>query len=186
MPMFGRIVLVALAIALWKPSVSQRDPFNYALRCVRRLVDFHLMAQYHSHTTETLKYLDNYLRRFHAKKKICLKLRQWTTSKRKSEGLDKGLRNQYAQEEANNTNRLHDVGMRSKRQQLDSSRKEEPDALQNEIIEDDSHFNYPKMYLLIHFHNHNRLFGNLLMYSTKIQPDSTLVRETLGNEHATG
>ena len=35
MRMFGRIVLVALAIALWKPWASQRVPFNCALRCVR-------------------------------------------------------------------------------------------------------------------------------------------------------
>ena len=96
MPMCGRIVLVALAIALLKPSVSQRDPFNCALRCVRSLVDFHLMAQYHSHTAETSKYLNDYLRRFHVEKEIFLEFRKSKTSKKKSEALDKELCDQYA------------------------------------------------------------------------------------------
>ena len=81
MRMFGRIVLVALAISYWKPTATQRDPFICALRSVRSLVDFHLIAQYHSHMTETLKYLNDYIRRFHAEKEIFLAFRLSKTSK---------------------------------------------------------------------------------------------------------
>ena len=88
---FGRIVLAALAVALLKPSPSQRLMFNSALRCTRNLVDFHLMAQYQSHTAETLKYLDDYLKGFHKEKEILLAFRQSKSSKKKADAWDKKL-----------------------------------------------------------------------------------------------
>ena len=65
---------------------------------------------------------------------------------KKSDSLDKELRDQYAREDANNNIRLHDAGTKSKRHRLENVRKEESDTLRNEIIDDDSHFNFPKVH----------------------------------------
>ena len=39
-------------------------------------------------------------------------------------------------------------------------------------MENDSHFNYPKMHLVTHFHNHVLNFGILPIYSTEIGKSS--------------
>ncbi|KAF8440699.1 hypothetical protein BGX38DRAFT_1074657, partial [Terfezia claveryi] len=36
-----------------------------AIRCVRYIMDFSLVAQYRSHTPQTIGYMDRYLRKFH-------------------------------------------------------------------------------------------------------------------------
>ena len=98
--MFGRIILPAMAIALREPSPSQWELFNRMLECIRNLVDFHLIAQYRSHTAETLAYLDDYLKGFHDNKEVFLEFRQSKTSKRKAGVQDKQLRKRHAEEDA--------------------------------------------------------------------------------------
>ncbi|KAI9876378.1 MAG: hypothetical protein M1823_007292, partial [Watsoniomyces obsoletus] len=66
----GRVILAAVAASLGPPNAAQRRRFAMALRCVRALVDFHLMAQYHSHTQETLEYLERYVADFHSTKEV--------------------------------------------------------------------------------------------------------------------
>ena len=62
----GRCLLGVLAAALAQPDQVQVAPFRRVLVCVRSLLDFSLMAQYRSHTPETLEYMNEYLRKFHA------------------------------------------------------------------------------------------------------------------------
>ncbi|KAH8153126.1 uncharacterized protein LAJ45_02713 [Morchella importuna] len=76
----GRIVLGALAAALRNPGVAVRGDFAKALKCVRGLIDFHLMAQYGSHTTSRLNYMESYLKDFHKHKDIFLEFRALTES----------------------------------------------------------------------------------------------------------
>ncbi|RPB06759.1 hypothetical protein P167DRAFT_477501, partial [Morchella conica CCBAS932] len=71
----GRVVLGALGAALRNPGVAVRGDFARALKCVRGLIDFHLMAQYGSHTTSTLNYMESYLEYFHKHKDIFLEFR---------------------------------------------------------------------------------------------------------------
>ncbi|KAH8144790.1 uncharacterized protein LAJ45_11186 [Morchella importuna] len=73
----GRVVLGALAAALRNPGVAVRGDFAKALKCVRGLIDFHLMAQYGSHTTSTLNYMESYLEDFHKHKDIFLEFRAY-------------------------------------------------------------------------------------------------------------
>jgi len=68
----GRCVLGVLAVALRQPGSAQLIPFKRALRCVRALVDFNMMAQYRSHTGETMTYMEDYLDTFHKMKDIFL------------------------------------------------------------------------------------------------------------------
>jgi len=68
----GRCVLGVLAVALHQPGSAQLIPFKCALGCVRALVDFNMLAQYRSHTAETITYMEDYLDMFHKMKDIFL------------------------------------------------------------------------------------------------------------------
>jgi len=50
----GPCLLGVLAVALCQPDSRQVIPFKHALDCVRALVDFNMIAQYRSHTHETI------------------------------------------------------------------------------------------------------------------------------------
>jgi len=66
----GRCILGVLASALRRPTAVQQGPFQNALLCVWALVDFSLMAQYRSHTLDTLGYMERYLKDFHRYKQV--------------------------------------------------------------------------------------------------------------------
>jgi len=68
----GRCVLSVLAVALCQSGSAQLIPFKRALGSVRALVDFNMMAQYRSHTAETLTYMEDYLDTVHKKQDIFL------------------------------------------------------------------------------------------------------------------
>ena len=61
----GRCLLGVLAVALRQPDSTQVISFKRALECVRAFVDFNMMAQYRSHTDETMVYMENYLGQLH-------------------------------------------------------------------------------------------------------------------------
>jgi len=61
----GWCISAVQASALRNPDSSQDHYFQIALKCVSALVDFSLMAQYRSHTPDTLSYLERYLLTFH-------------------------------------------------------------------------------------------------------------------------
>jgi len=71
----GRCILGFLAVALRQPGGAQVIPFKRALGCVRALVDFNMMAQYRSHTCDTIAYMEDYLDQFHKLKDIFLEFR---------------------------------------------------------------------------------------------------------------
>jgi len=71
----SRCISAVLASALRNPEISQHHYFQIALKCVSALVDFSLMAQYRSHTPDTLSYPERYLLTFHQRKDIFLEFR---------------------------------------------------------------------------------------------------------------
>jgi len=71
----GRSILGVLAVALPQPQSSQVISFKHALRWVRALVDFSMLAQYRSHTSDTIAYMEHYLDQFHRMKGIILEFR---------------------------------------------------------------------------------------------------------------
>ena len=62
-------------MALRQPGGAQAIPFKCALRCVRALDDFNMMAQYRRHTPDTIAYMEEYLAQFHRMKDIFLEFR---------------------------------------------------------------------------------------------------------------
>jgi len=93
----GCCLLGVLAVALRQPDSTQVQPFRHALTCVRSLLDFTMMAQYQSHTLETISYMEEYATQFHKTKDLSL---EFCISKRTQEEADelrKKLRRQRAQ-----------------------------------------------------------------------------------------
>jgi len=71
----GPCILGVLAVALRQPGGALVIPFKRALRFVRALVDFNMMAQYQSHTSDAIAYMEDYLDQFHKLKDIFLEFR---------------------------------------------------------------------------------------------------------------
>jgi len=91
-------ISAVLASALRNPASSQHHYFLIALKYVSGLVDFSLMAQYHSHTPNTLSYLERFLLTFHQTKDIFLEFRTLKASRAEGNGQVQELRELMANE----------------------------------------------------------------------------------------
>jgi len=85
----GRCILGVLAVALHQPGGAQVIPFKHDRGCVRALVKINMMAQYRSHTPDTLAYMEDYLDLFHKVKDIFLEFR---VTKRTQDKVEKQRR----------------------------------------------------------------------------------------------
>jgi len=155
----GRCVLGVLAVALRQPDNSQIQPFKRALTCVRSLLDFTMMAQYRSHTAETIQYMEDYAERFHETKDIFLEFRVSKRTQTKADEQRRELRRQRTLVERSN-------GKSARRRILEQDREEENDQ-RMDLIHAESNFNFIKMHLISHFRDHIYQFGNIPMYSTE-------------------
>jgi len=153
----GRCILGVLAVALRQPQSSQVIPFKHALGCVRALVDFSMMAQYRSHTSDTIPYMEHYLDQFHRMKGIFLEFRVTKPTVAKVDEQRREIRHQR-------TLMSQPVASSKRRQILDDGREEEHER-RMALVHRESHFNFIKIHLLSHFSDHIRQFGNIPMYS---------------------
>ena len=71
----GRCHLGVLAMTQRQPESTRAIPFKCALACVRALIDFNMMAQYRSQTSDTITYMEDYRDQFHLMKDILLEFR---------------------------------------------------------------------------------------------------------------
>ena len=134
------------------------------MKCIGALVDFSLLTQYHSHTPDTLAYMEWYLQIFHQTKDIFLEFRTSKSTCVEVNCQDCELRiliaNQIAQE-------AHHISAAQRRRQADQNRLERVNRWAD-LIQRENHFNFIKMHYLSHFASHVRPFGSILMYSTEI------------------
>jgi len=93
----GHCLLGVLAVTLRQPDSMQVQPFRRALSCVTSLLDFTMMAQYRSHTPETISYMEEYATQFHKTKDIFLEFRISKRTQENADELRKELRRQRAQ-----------------------------------------------------------------------------------------
>ena len=135
-------------------------PFKRALRCVRALVDFNMMAQYRSHTPDTIAYMEEYLDQFHRMNDIFLEFRVTKRTQAKVDKQRKEIRPQRAL--------IRERVATSQRRRMRDDDQDEEDELRMDMIHGESHFNFIKMHLLSHFCDHICQFGNIPMYSTEI------------------
>ena len=160
----SRCISAVLASALRNPDSSQHHDFQIALKCVSALVDFSLMAQYRSHTPDTLSYLERYLLTFHQTKDIFLEFRTSKATRAEANRQDRELRELIANERAHEIRR---TSAAKRRRQADQERLQRVNQ-RADLIRRENHFNFIKMHYLSHFSSHVRRFGSISMYSTKI------------------
>ncbi|KAL0631427.1 hypothetical protein Q9L58_009707 [Maublancomyces gigas] len=133
--------------------------FGNALKCVRSFVDFHLMAQYKTHTAETLGYKDQYLRDFHQYRDVFQEFRAYNTTKKAVKDRTKAIL--QSNPPVLTLNRFN-------RQRIRESCMSHRRRLQEmEEIREASHFNFIKMHLLTHFRQHVERFEITAMFSTE-------------------
>jgi len=156
----GHFILGVLAVALGQPQSSQVIPFKHALGCVRALVDFSMMAEYRSHTSDTIAYMEHYLDQFHRMKGIFLDFRVTKDTLAKVDEQRREIRHQK-------TPMSQPVTPSNRRRIRDDDREEEHE-LRMDLIHREWHFNFIKIHLLSHFSDHIRQFGNIPMYSTEL------------------
>jgi len=157
----GHCILGVLALALRQPGGAKVMPFKRALGCVRALVDFNMMAQYRSHTSDTIAYMEDYLDQFHKIKDIFLEFRVTKRTQDKVDKQQKAIRRPRALV-------IERVAPSLRRRMRDDNHQEDND-LCLDLVRGESHFNFIKMHLLSHFCDHIRQFGNIQMYSMEIR-----------------
>ena len=116
----GSCILGVLAVALRQPGGAQVIPFKRALACVRALVDFNMIAQYRSHTSDTIAYREDFLDHFHKLKDIFLEFRVTKRTQDKVDKQRKEIRRQRALV-------IERVAPSLRRRMCDDNRQEEND-----------------------------------------------------------
>ena len=156
---FGRT-----GVRIVNPGQFSLSRFSDCLECVSALVDFSLMAQYRSHTPDTLSYLERYLQTFHQTKDIVLEFRTSKGTRGEAKRQDRELWELIANERAHEIRR----GSTAKRRRQADQKRLQRVNQRADLIRRENHFNFIKMHYLSHFSFHVRRFGSISMYSTKI------------------
>jgi hypothetical protein len=144
----GRIVLPAFTAALRAPTEAQRHSFKAATRCVAALIDFHLLAQYKTHTETTLQYMQDALDSFHREKDI---FQEFRVGKRAQKAIDKAVADLASKQGAEALARKRLGESAAKRQRVTVRHREEIAATRVDEAVEKAHFNFIKMHLLEHF-----------------------------------
>ena len=159
---FMRIILPCLVIALRNPTSSQREHFEQALKCTRNLVDFSLMVSYKSHSDKTIRYMEDFLKEFHSLLPAFLRFRANKRTNKRAKDAARLLREEL--KEARKGSNL----TRSQRQAALTTDQKTVTATQTAMLEEESHFNFPKLHLLMHFPESIKRFGSIPQWSTDI------------------
>jgi len=152
-------ILGVLTVALRQPQSSQVIPFKHALGCVRALVDFGMMAEYRSRTSDTIAYMAHYLDQFHRMKGIFLEFRVTKRTLAKIDEKRREIRHQRTQ--------MSQPQASSKRRRIRDDHRDEKHERRMELIYGESHSNLIKIHLLSYFSDHIHQFGNIALYSTE-------------------
>jgi len=122
------------------------------------------MAQYWSHTPDTLSYMESYQQTFHRTKDIFLEFRTSKATRAQADRQDRELRELMADQRAK---AVHHRTVANQRRQADQERVERSDR-RADLIPRENHFNFIKMHYLSQFASHVQRFGSISMYSTEI------------------
>ena len=120
------------------------------------------MAQYRSHTPDTLVYMERYLQTFHQTKNIILEFRTSKATRAEANCEDRDLRELMANQRANGAR--HNTAAKHCRQ-VDQKRLERANQ-RADLTQGENHFNFIKTHYPSPFASPVRCFGSISMYST--------------------
>ena len=144
-------------------AAAHRDS-KIAIRCVRAIRDFCLMAQYRSHTSQTIGYMDEYLRRFHQFRHILGEFRAGEADCEDAAKAAQEIEEDQAQQATIHQYFQLTSTQRAKRSAEDRQVRQQ--AVHNKLQQ--ATFNFPKLHLLSQYGSQVVDFGTLPQYSTEI------------------
>lgn len=131
---------------------SNRYEIGLAIKAVRALTDFSLMAQYRSHTPAILHYMQRYLADFHKYKQVLASAHASEAQKTRKRQALKEYQD-VLKEEENVLVRDVNKGLSGAKERLANFRKARPGMLsgkEHELRKDTVNFSFPKMHLVSH------------------------------------
>jgi len=140
-------ISAVLPSAMRNPDRSRHHDFHIACQCVSTLVDFSLMAQYRSHISDTLSYLETYLLIFHLRNDIFLEFRTSKATRTEANHQDRALRELITNE---STHEIRRTCVAKRHRQPGQERLQRVNQ-REDLIHRDNHFNFIKMHYLSHF-----------------------------------
>jgi len=139
-------------------TAGQEQDFRKAITCMRYLTDFALLSRYRSHTDSTIGYMKEYLQQFHKTKDVFLRYRASKVAKAKADMVSKKLN---AETTARRREEKANGRTASQKAHVLAEDREECVYLVNQALVEDSHFNFPKIHLLMHWSNQISQYGSL-------------------------
>ena len=147
-----------------KLSAAAHRDIKIAIRCVRAITNFCLIAQYRSNTSQTIGYIDEYLRQFHQFRHI---VGEFQAGKADREDAAKAA--QEVEEDQARQATIHQYFQLTSTQggkRSAEDREKRHQAVHNRLQQ--ATFNFPKLHLLSHYGSQVVDFWTLPQYSTEI------------------
>jgi len=146
-------------------TAAAQSDLKLAIRAVRTLSDFCLIAQHRSHTPKTIKYMSKYMQDFHRYRHIFGEFHASKADHNKAKGASKDLCTSQARQCT--ISNYFEVTARQKSNEACADRQDRHDLMKEMPIQ--STCNYHKLHLLTHYAQQIVRCGLLPQYSTEIR-----------------
>jgi len=166
----GRVILAHFTAAMHREkdgshlSPAAQSDLKVAIRAFRALSDFCLIAQYRSHTPETIKYMSQYLQDFHKYRHVFGEFCASKADHKRAKGASKDLAASQARQST--ISNYFQVTPMQKANVASANTQEQQDLVKEVLGQ--STFNYLKLHLLTHYVQQIVQFGSLPQYSAEI------------------
>jgi len=166
----GRVILACFTAAMFQEkdgshlSPAAKSDLKVAFRAIHALLDFCLIAQYRSHTAETIKYMSWYLQDFHKYRHVFGEFCSSKANHKRAKGASKDLAASQARQSP--ISNYFPVTPTQKANVASTHRQEQQDLVKEMLGQ--STFNYPKLHLLTYYTQQIVHFWSLPQYSTEI------------------
>ena len=145
-------------------SAAAHSDGKIAIRCVSAITDFCLIAQYRSHTPQTIRYMNDFLLAFHQSKHIFAEFRATKATRDEAAKVSQEIFEGQAKQAT--IHQYFHLTSTQRAKQTVEDRIERQQAVQD--ILQQGNFNFPKLHLLSHYGSQISDFGTLPQYSTEI------------------
>ena len=166
----NRVILACFTAALCQAgatpkfsAAAYRDS-KIAIRCVRAIIDFSLMAQYRSHTSQTMGYMHEYLQQFHQFRHIFGEF--WAGKADREDAAKAAQEIEEGQARQATIHQYFELTSTQRAKRNAEERDKRQQVVHNRLQQ--ATFNFPKLHLLSHYGSQVVDFGTLPQYSTEI------------------
>jgi len=172
MKALGRVIAPALVATISHPSASHRIPLIEALLCIKKLMNFHLMAWYWYHTEAILRLMENDLDEFHRHDVVWSGFRTSISTNNVLEPSKRQLTLDKQWEHGSDPD-SNNHSAAAKRGPADDDEMQIESQIAQHLV-DESDFNLVKLPQWNHFSDHIRQLGNFLNASSEL-PDRAMM-----------